>query len=254
MNSNSTVQASPVADQTVVVLLGTPHTPLDAFGTQLAASGRGVYVGDLNLSLGRTISELLQVYELSQTPIHEPLFAFLREQVSGAADDPGAFLNQRKDASFAQLLQLLTGSAAAPTVVFSDTSAGFRIGQVDRWLKALPQALFVHALSSRAAFGEAANQHYAGRLFVPPDFRDYCVMNKAPQFAPDLAWFQVHRTLSQALGEAPAGLRHCRAIIDGADAQASLDVLTRRAERPAAPFQKPADIAALEAVLLAEPA
>lgn len=253
MNSNSAVNTAAGSSPRVVVLLGTPHTPLDAFGTQLAAASGGFYVGDLNLSLGRSVRDLLQVYELSQMPVHEALFGFLRAHVDGAAADPAAFLNERADWSFAQLLQLLIGSVAAPAV-FADTSAGFRIGQVDRWLKALPQALFVHALADRAAFGEAANQHYAGRLFVPPDFRDYCVMNKAPQFAPDLAWFQVHRTVSQALGEAPAGLRHCRAIIDGADAQASLDVLAHRAELGSSAFQKPADIAALEAMLLSEPA
>lgn len=253
MNSNSSLPTATRADKTVIVLLGTPHSPVDAFGEQLAAGSRGVYLGDLNLSLGRTVGDLLQVYELSQTPVHEPLFAFLRGHVAGAEADPGAFLSQRKDWSFAQLLQLLIDHAAGASVVFSDTSAGFRIGQVDRWLRALPQALFVHTLIARAKFGEAANQHYAGRLFVPPDFRDYCVLNKAPQFAPDLAWFQVHRTLSQALSEAP-GIRHCRATIDGTDAQASLDVLMQRAVQPAAPFRKPADIAALEAALLGEPA
>jgi hypothetical protein len=257
MNSISTANTAVGAGKTVVVLLGTPHAPLAAFGEQLATGARGLenglYVGDLNLSLGRTIGELLQVYELSQTPVHEPLFAFLRQHVDGAAADPAAFLKERADWSFQQLLQLLIGSVSAPTIVFADTSAGFRIAQVDRWLKALPQALFVHALSSRAAFAEAANLHYAGRLFVPPDFRDYSVLNNSPQFAPDLAWFQVHRTVSRALAEA-AGVRYCRAQIDAADAHASVAVLSQLADRPHALYQQPADADALEAAMIGKAA
>jgi hypothetical protein len=233
----------------VVVLLTTPHTTVDMLGKQLARSGNGLFLGDLNLSFGRSVGELLQVYELSQIPVHEPLYEFLRLHVSDAAADPRAFLAARSDWSFQQLLQFLIAQASAPLVIFADTTAGFRIVQAERWLQALPQALFVHAVSDRAAFADAASRHYAGHLFVPPDYRDYCVLNKAPQFQPDLAWFQVHRTLSRALADAP-GIRYCHLPLDTAQTEISLDSLQRRANEAPAPFQVPSGIDALEASLL----
>jgi hypothetical protein len=234
--------------QTVVVLLTTPHTTVDMLGQQLARSSNGVFLGDLNLSFGRSVGELLQVYELSQMPVHEPLFEFLRQHVGEAASDPRAFLDARSDWSFQRLLQFLLAQVSAPLAIFADTSAGFRIVQTERWLKALPQALFVHAVGDRAAFADAASRHYAGHLFIPPDYRDYCVLNKAPQFQPDLAWFQVNRTLSQALADAP-DIRSCRVSLAAADADTSLADLLRRADRSHGPYQLPGNIEALEAAL-----
>lgn len=234
---------------TVVVVLGAPHTPLNALGDAIAQAEHGLHTGDLQISHADTVGGLLQVYEMAQVPLHEPLYAFLREHVAAAAAGPEAWLRARADWSFARLLHELLGHVRAPLVVFSDAAAGLRIHQAERWTAALPQAFYVHAVTAPGFFAEAARAAYEGRLYVPPDYRDYCIANGHPVFRPVLAWMQVHRTLARLVQD--SGLRWaCYALERLPSGQAvSLRALMGLPPTPAAAADSAATVESLAEVL-----
>lgn len=197
----------------IVMLLGTPHSGIEAQAQRLAQSGNGLYLGDLQLSLVDNVRQLLELYALAQTPQHEPLFAVLRRYLPAAAQDPSAFLAAHADWNMARLLDALLGAIDAPLLVMTDLSAGFRIHQIERWFARLPQAVYVHVTTPVAPFVEAATAHYRGKLFTPPDYRDHSVFNAAPLLKPELAWYQVHAALARAFSDA-SGIQRYRADID----------------------------------------
>ncbi|MDB5969778.1 MAG: hypothetical protein JWQ90_2228 [Hydrocarboniphaga sp.] len=221
----------------VVVLLGTPHSGIEAQAQRLAQSGngvdRGVYLGDLQLSLVDRVKQLPELYALAQTPQHEPLFAALSRYLPAAAENPAAFLALHANWSIAELLEALLGAIDTPLVTMTDLSAGFRIHQIERWFARLPRAVYVHVTTPLAPFVEAATAHYKGRLFTPPDYRDHNVFNAAPVLKPELAWYQIHAALARAFSDARdlSRIRVDIAELAGLDADALLARATTTSER-----------------------
>ncbi len=193
-----------------MVIFGAPTAMVDAYAQRLAMDDGALYLGDLNLAYADTVNELLQVFELSQIDLQQPLLTHLREHAGHA--DPLAFLLANRHWSLGELLRYLVAQSQESKLpktklpktklIFSDASAGLRLPMLDRWLDALPQALMVHATTDVAAFVAEATTRYAGRLFIPPDYLDHAATHVYPVFAPELAWYQMHSTLHRVLGEA----------------------------------------------------
>lgn len=219
----------------VLLLFGTPYSGIESQAQRLAQSGGGVHLGDLQLSLVERLGQLREVYALAQTPQHEPLFAALRRHLPAAAADPDAFLAAHAHWSVGELLTALLAAIDAPLVTLSDVSAGFRIHQVERWFARLPQAGFVHVTTPLAAFVAAASAYYDGKLYVPPDYRDHCVVHPTPPLKPQLAWYQVQATLARAYSDA-RGVRRRRIDID---ALAGLDAAQLMASTRETPLDWP---------------
>lgn len=210
----------------VLIMLGVPHTGIEDQALRLAQAAGGVYLGDLQLSMVDKVGHLPELYALAQTPQHEPLYQALRQHLPSAAGNPAAYLAAHADWSIAELQRALLAAIDAPLVTITDSSAGFRIHQVERWFARLPDADYLHVTTSVARFIDAAQLHYRGKLYVPPDYRDHNLFNSAPVMKPELAWYQVNATLARAMSDAWQ-LRSARVDIDTLASMTVAEVLDR---------------------------
>ena len=162
---------------------------------------------ELNLFLAPNLDELLQIAQLSDGLSAEGLwravaqFGFGAQTVETVAAAQH-WLRRRADWSGGALLRSLAAQLAPRLLVTPETSCGWRIKDLERCLRENADARVLHLVEHPRAYCRERVAALSGRLFVPPDFKDYNA--RPPTLDPQIAWLRVHTQLRANLAGWPA--------------------------------------------------
>lgn len=157
-------------------------------------------VPELNLGMAPTVSELLHLYDNSESPIADGLLRAITRLLFERHDDAGiaqarAWLGERADQATAQVLALLCDGAAPRRLVLHDADAVLRPTDLLRLCDAVGGAPIIHLQRHPWSQGVLAVDRLADHLYAAADFKDHA--QTPPALDPQLCWLRANRNIER---------------------------------------------------------
>jgi len=189
-----------------LLIVAPPGAHASRLAAMLGQHSRGQDLPELNLFMAATVGGLGEISALSDgLTTHGLRRAIAAIHHGGQTDDgiaaAGRWLARRADWSGATMLAELARSLSPKLLVSTETSVGWRPDFIDRLLDDLPDARLLHLVEHPRRWCQDAVAALDGRLFIPPDYKDYAI--NPPALDPQLAWFRVHANLAAAGASLP---------------------------------------------------
>ena len=181
-----------------ILVLGAPYSGTAQMAAAIAEHPGACLLPELNLFYEQNLGQTLDAQARAQAPVADGLLRVVAqccfgEQSADAIQRAALFLRRREHWQSAQLLEALLQALAPRRAVIVDTVAPLHRYILERWHRAVPQALLVHWVSEPRDQAARMRTQLAGRLVITPDFRDRG--RAGAPLAPQLTWFRSHDLL-----------------------------------------------------------
>lgn len=183
---------------TPVILLGPPGGDIARVAGGLGRQAGMLALPELRIFGADTVGQTLALHARAEDRAGDGLLraiAYLRfgAQTEDAVDAAEAWLQRRAEWPVTDLVDWLLNHSGGRHLLFHEPHAALRIDDIERILKALPDALLVQLVEPVASFCARVHRDMHGRLFNPPEALHH--VGTYPTLAPSLMWFRVHDTL-----------------------------------------------------------
>ncbi|HVT36568.1 MAG TPA: hypothetical protein VHE37_13350 [Nevskiaceae bacterium] len=187
-----------------VLVLGAPFSGAAPLARALGAHPSLYALPQLNLFMADRVSELIDMYALSQGAHGDGLLRAIAQlhwhgQTDATIGAARKFLAEHEHWSGAELLDDLAARAAPRRLLLADTESPLRPLDLRR-IAALPGAVLIHVTRHPYAQGLMHEAWLRSRLFVPPDFKDH--FHTPARIEPQLGWLRANRNLDQHVAAA----------------------------------------------------
>lgn len=184
-----------------LLIVAPPGAHASRLAAMLGRHSRAQDLPELGLFIAKTVGGLGEISALSDGLTTQGLRRALAalqfgSQADAAIADAERWLARRSDWSGAMVLGEFARRLAPKTVVSADTAIGWRPDFLDRLLDEVPDIRLLHLIEHPRRWCRDAAAALEGRLFIPPDYKDYAVT--PPELDPQLAWLRVHANLDEA--------------------------------------------------------